>query len=486
MVGLDLLKCPECGLEAASARVWTRRRRPWRALWLALALALLAYAAAATPRTIREGWAGAVPTPALVVMFPAMSPAWDQVTRPLEDRPLRLELARRVNDKELGLLGPVWERVWLWRTRASFSYAGRLGVPARDRALLEQLHTTIIGELPAGATFEDALLAIRGSGIHYVNPDWAGLRASGLPESAAAPRWKGGTAAALLDRLCTHPGGLPAARWTVHDGWIVVHPANEPPIRVFASYDMPDTLADERSVLDAMRDKWPEPEETNPLISDSASWYLVSPPLTSLAGTVPYVIEPDGWFDNGGDTSALSVIGGRMAISAPAPVHEKVRRLLDAINQATPETPRTAFADGTLATSDAAATGRGPEARHAVRVYNVTDLLARSMSPDPPSVDPMLDLGYALSSFVRPNDWIDNGGDRAHWLPVHMRLVIVGDARLHAEVEDLLAKLRGPGQPLRRFDPLTEPAEADTPRAPSGTGDGDPPSGAEPPPEPGE
>src|SRR5262245_55198026 len=66
MQGAPALTCPECGRRARSERDLRRTRRRWRWAAASLPLFLAAYVAFATPRIVRSGWIGLVPTTGLI------------------------------------------------------------------------------------------------------------------------------------------------------------------------------------------------------------------------------------------------------------------------------------------------------------------------------------------------------------------------------------------------------------------------------------
>lgn len=119
MAGVPGLRCPECGRESRRERKLHRTHRRWRwaTVWL---LALVAGVVAARVPSFRQGgWAGQVPTTALILGLkwwdsprnrPPLRPSWNsappQPAAPTWRETLYQETIRRVGDG----------RLWKWQT----------------------------------------------------------------------------------------------------------------------------------------------------------------------------------------------------------------------------------------------------------------------------------------------------------------------------------------------------------------------------------
>lgn len=118
-------QCPECGYTSDSDRAWYHPRRRLRTAGVAAILVVLSLALFSTPRVLRVGWAGAIPTTVLIAFLPWLP---DRLLDPRFNVSANFgALSHRVGMDELW----EWQERWL-RRRAAGLVAG---APAVDTLL---------------------------------------------------------------------------------------------------------------------------------------------------------------------------------------------------------------------------------------------------------------------------------------------------------------------------------------------------------------
>ncbi|MBM4107970.1 MAG: hypothetical protein FJ255_04045 [Phycisphaerae bacterium] len=134
-------QCPECGFSSSSDRDWYRPRRRRRSLAASALLAALALGLLATPRVIRYGWAGAVPTTVLIAGLP-----W------LPERLIDSRFSFAPNPGALShrvATGELWAWQSLWLRRRSLAVASD---PPTDEVFFRAIPFADPGELGSVAT----------------------------------------------------------------------------------------------------------------------------------------------------------------------------------------------------------------------------------------------------------------------------------------------------------------------------------------------
>lgn len=126
--------CPECGKQHHSRRSLRKTRRRWRVVAVALLLLIGAYASSVWPRvsanSFANGWMGAVPTPALILMLPALEDEAGTHTRmlgtPFNQRPFRDQISTQLMRRLYQEDETSWFEHWLFYRAARGTHASVL------------------------------------------------------------------------------------------------------------------------------------------------------------------------------------------------------------------------------------------------------------------------------------------------------------------------------------------------------------------------
>jgi len=164
------LQCPECGRLHASRAALGRTRRRWRWAAVAAMLSLLGYAGMLTRKAAVNGWAGAIPSSVLVMLWPVSEGEWlDQefTAQPSTDSAF-LELCDRIHDGKLA----DWQLHWWVGRIERFARAHRAYGFDAERVTLNKLATSrmkLEGDGSDAPSFFEALSL--GSGVTFTHQD---------------------------------------------------------------------------------------------------------------------------------------------------------------------------------------------------------------------------------------------------------------------------------------------------------------------------
>ncbi|CAG0954015.1 hypothetical protein PHYC_00358 [Phycisphaerales bacterium] len=306
-------KCPECGREARRPRDLLCRERKWARVWIVTALLLIAYGASIVPRVLRRGWVGAIPTPALVVMMPWMSPEWHDAGG-APPGVLRDEAEERLKDGEMyGVWG------WMWGERTRWTFGRSRGWRPGDAETLRVLASTRFGPQET-ATVRQAFEQVAETCSLELSASWADSDDGTQPTkvSRSIPL----TCAQVLDGACAEENSVFAMyAWTVRGRNLHIVPQSEAASNsVFKAHAL-------SAATDACFAMW---RRLDVSASDAR---------LRIADCVRSVVNPAGWVENGGASSRLAVIGGRMIVVADARSQASIVGVLQALIGATPEQP---------------------------------------------------------------------------------------------------------------------------------------------------
>jgi hypothetical protein len=461
-----------------------------------------------------EGWTGAVPTTALVIV--ASGPHLDSLAEH-SDWATQLESAldQRCKDRHVWS----WQRdVWRWTVELAFRANGRLGVDPASAQAISTLNSTHVDPSPEPETLGAYLQRIRtAAGDSVAIPNGVGKEHSVIP--AAPP--PGLSALACLDHILSPGVGAPMnGSWGIKNGRVVLATGRSPTV-----LDVYDT----RDLLDCL---W------------AGQWYDRTPGRApsyeerlelgkNVIDLVTGFVRSEQWVDNGGDTSSIRMLNDRLLIDAPPTHHVEVQGLLSMLRAPAakdhvvhlprhdqniallarldttiielPAGPITlgqllmAISDQTCVRVVGDWEGLKPleikdstSCRLGARRTTALDALKRALSPtdgrcrvmlspraDCVVIEPRCSLGsevivYDLADFLqfkesfKPDDdlyknvrdivsglvetesWVENGGDEASMRMFDTKLVIKAPLMEHYQVQRLLAMLRA-GRDARRL-----------------------------------
>lgn len=210
-----------------------------------------------------------------------------------------------------------------------------------DRAVLDTLRTTTLPIDLNNNAFEDVITFIASTARVDIDVDWDSLADIGIdPDTPVTLRLRNASLETVLDRVVSRVSdrSLPAG-WAVQDGIITI--ASDEVLRrntVLEIYDIRDLL-----FVVPRFDNAPEFDLSSALQSSQGGGGGQSPFQTTgqqqddvpfedrvnaIVNLIQTTVDPNGWVENGGDTSSISQLNGNFVITTTPRNHRAIIGLL--------------------------------------------------------------------------------------------------------------------------------------------------------------